>query len=134
MCDCHEHDHAGRAAGEIPAYDAQTSEEKWVKSWEEQTLFAVDTASTKPKSWEEQTLFAVDTASTKPPPYVLELVPDPSGDLHMGHARNAPLGAARARQARRRGYDGLHPSGFDAFGLPAETAAIKHNTQAAAWT
>ncbi len=116
MCDCHEHDHAGRAAGEIPAYDAQTSEEKWVKSWEEQTLFAVD------------------TASTKPPPYVLELVPDPSGDLHMGHARNAPLGAARARQARRRGYDGLHPSGFDAFGLPAETAAIKHNTQAAAWT
>ena len=49
MCDCHEHDHAGRAAGEIPAYDAQTIEEKWVKSWEEQNLFAVDTDSTKPK-------------------------------------------------------------------------------------
>ncbi|MBR3385092.1 MAG: leucine--tRNA ligase, partial [Atopobiaceae bacterium] len=100
----------------MPAYDAEAIETKWQKVWEEQETFRARDDSDRPKK------------------YVLEMFPYPSGDLHMGHARNYSIGDAMARQARMRGFEVLHPMGFDAFGLPAENAAIKHNTQAGAWT
>ncbi|MHB8060188.1 MAG: leucine--tRNA ligase [Gaiellaceae bacterium] len=104
------------------AYDPQAIEPKWQALWAEERAFAVPNPAPGTPEWDERST------------YVLEMLPYPSGELHMGHVKNYTLGDVVAHFRRRNGWKVLRPMGYDAFGLPAENAAIKEGGQPRAIT
>src|SRR5881296_3072772 len=106
-----------REGGKDERYNAHEVEETWFERWQN-----------------DPSLYAAEVNSKRKKYYVLEMLPYPSGALHMGHVRNYAIGDALARFMWMSGYNVLHPMGWDAFGLPAENAAIKNNVPPREWT